>query len=170
MSTYLRNVGMLMLFLRSFAYGAGGGGGSSGGGGSGGGGKSPSEEIVKDPVIRAAKDGIAKQDWSGAQALLKKAIAANPGNADYHNLYAFVTRKGPNPDMNLVFSEYAEALRLDPKHRGAHEYLGEAYLQINEVTKAKEQLASLGKLCNFGCEEYSELKQSLKQYESAHPQ
>jgi hypothetical protein len=72
--------------------------------------------------------------------------------------------------MNLVFSEYAEALRLDPKHRGAHEYLGEAYLQINEVAKAREQLATLSKLCTFGCEEYSDLKKSLKQYELAHPQ
>jgi hypothetical protein len=72
--------------------------------------------------------------------------------------------------MNLVFSEYAEALRLDPKHRGAHEYLGEAYLQINEVAKAREQRASLSKLCTFGCEEYSDVKQSLKQYEFAHPQ
>lgn len=142
----------------------------AGGGSSGGNGKSSGDDMVKDPVIRAAKDGIAKQDWSGTQALLKKAIASNPGNADYHNLLAYTTRKGPNPDMELVFSEYAEALRIDPKHLGAHEYLGEAYLQINDVTRAKEQLAALSKLCTFGCEEYSDLKRSLKQYESTHPQ
>jgi Tfp pilus assembly protein PilF len=164
MRLHIRNFVLLILFLSTFAYASGGG--SSGGGGS----KAISEETVKDPIIRAAKEGIAKQDWSGTQTLLKKAVAANPGNADYHNLYAFATRKGPNPDMSLVFSEYAEALRIDPKHRGAHEYLGEAYLQINEVSKAREQLASLSKLCAFGCEEYSDLKQSLKQYESAHPQ
>jgi Tfp pilus assembly protein PilF len=154
---------MVMLFISSVAYG-------SGGGGTGGGSKSPSDDIVKDPVIRAAKDGIAKQDWSGTQALLKKALVSSPGNADYHNLLAYTTRKGPSPDMALVFSEYAEALRIDPKHRGAHEYLGEAYLQINDVAKAKEQLASLDKLCTFGCEEYSDLKQSLKKYETTHPQ
>lgn len=159
----LRAFGMVMLFITSVAYGAGGGS-------SGGSSKSSGDDMVKDPVIRAAKEGIAKQDWSGTQALLKKAIASNPGNADYHNLLAYSTRKGPNPDMSLVFSEYGEALRIDPKHRGAHEYLGEAYLQINDVTKAKEQLASLNKLCTFGCEEYSDLKQSLKQYESTHPQ
>lgn len=82
------------------------------------------EEFVKDPTIRAAKSAIAMQDWVGAQELLRKAIAADPANADYHNLYAFTTRKGPDPDMTLVFSEYAEALRIDPNHRGAHEYLG----------------------------------------------
>jgi Tfp pilus assembly protein PilF len=151
-----------MLFVSSVAYGAGGeiSEGNS---------KSSGEDVVKDPVIRAAKEGIAREDWLGTQVLLKKAIATNSGNADYHNLLAYTTRKGPNPDMSLVFSEYAEALRIDPKHRGAHEYLGEAYLQINDVAKAKEQLDLLSKLCTFGCEEYSDLKQSLKKYESIHP-
>jgi hypothetical protein len=96
--------------------------------------------------------------------LLNKAIASHPGNANYHNLYAFAIRKGPDPDMSLVFSEYAEALRIDPKHRGAHEYLGEAYLQINDLTKAKVQLAALDKLCFFVCEEYSDLKQAITKY------
>jgi Tfp pilus assembly protein PilF len=152
-----------MLFISSVAYAAGG---DSSEGSS----NSSGDDIVKDPVIRAAKEGIAKKDWTGTQVLLKKAIASSPRNADYHNLLAYTTRKGPNPDMALVFSEYAEALRIDPKHRGAHEYLGEAYLQINDVAKAKEQLALLSKLCTFGCEEYSDLKQSMKQYESTHPQ
>jgi Tfp pilus assembly protein PilF len=163
MRSTLRVLGLVMVFASSFAYGAGGGSYA-------GSGKSSTEEIVKDPVIRAAKDGIAKEDWAGTQALLKNAIESNPGNADYHNLLAYTTRRGPNPDMAVVFSEYAEALRIDPKHRGAHEYLGEAYLQIDDVPKAREQLALLDKLCTFGCEEYSQLKRSLKEYESTHAQ
>ena len=163
MRSTLRVLGLVMVFASSFAYGAGGGSYA-------GSGKSSTEEIVKDPVIRAAKDGIAKEDWAGTQALLKNAIESNPGNADYHNLLAYTTRRGPNPDMAVVVSEYAEALRIDPKHRGAHEYLGEAYLQIDDVPKAREQLALLDKLCTFGCEEYSQLKRSLKEYESTHAQ
>lgn len=165
MRPYLKYFGVLLFSLGPVAFAAGGGGGSSGGAAN-----SQREEVVKDPIIRAAKNGIAKQDWAGTQELLKKAVASNPGNADYHNLYAFTTRKGPDPNMSLVFSEYAEALRIDPKHRGAHEYLGEAYLQINDVAKAKMQLAALDKLCLFGCEEYSDLKQSIMQYEAIHPQ
>jgi Tfp pilus assembly protein PilF len=165
-----RWLGVLLFLLGSVAWAAGGGGGSSGAGSSGGGGGGGSKSVVKDPVIQAAQDGIARQDWLGVQALLKKALASNPANADYHNLYAFSTRKGPNPDMALVLAEYAEALRIDPKHRGAHEYLGEAYLQMQDLPKAREQLAALDKLCTFGCEEYSDLKRALKQYETAHPQ
>ena len=45
------------------------------------------------------------------------AVAADPSNANYHNLYAYSLRKGANPDMSLVFKHYNEALRIDPKHR-----------------------------------------------------
>jgi cytochrome c-type biogenesis protein CcmH/NrfG len=31
---------------------------------------------------------------------------------------------------------YGKALKIDPKHRGAREYLGEAYLQMNDLLKA----------------------------------
>jgi hypothetical protein len=71
--------------------------------------------------------------------------------------------------MDRVFSHYNEALRLNPKHRGAHEYLGEAYLMTNSLAKAKEQLAALDKLCFFGCEEYSDLKKAIASYEVNHP-
>jgi hypothetical protein len=81
-------------------------------------------------------------------------------------MYAYSLRKGPNPDMSLVFKHYNEALRIDPKHKGANEYLGEAYLMVNNLPKAKEQLAVLDKLCFFSCKEYSELKKSIADYEA----
>ena len=94
------------------------------------------------------------------------ALASDPGNADLHNLYAYSIRKGANPDMALVFRHYDEALRIDPKHRGAQEYIGEAYLMVGNLAKAKEHLAALDKLCFFGCEEYDELKKAITAYEA----
>ncbi len=78
----------------------------------------------RDPVLEQVAAAKAKNDWGEAQATLRQALARNPDNADYHNLYAYSIRKGPNPDMSLVFKHYNEALRIDPDHRGAHEYLG----------------------------------------------
>ncbi len=75
-------------------------------------------------------------------------------------------RKGPNPNMDLVFKHYTEALRLDPQHRGAHEYIGEAYLMVNNVAKAREHLATLDRLCTFGCEEFTDLKKAIADYEA----
>jgi tetratricopeptide (TPR) repeat protein len=69
--------------------------------------------------------------------------------------------------MTLVFKHYEEALRIDPKHRDAHEYIGEAYLMINQPTKAKEHLAALDKLCFLPCEEYTDLKKAVAQYEAS---
>lgn len=120
----------------------------------------------EDPAVKTAKAAIAAGDYASAQLSLKVALAADPGNADLHNLYAYSLRKGVNPDMELVFKHYQEALRLDPKHRGAQEYIGEAYLMVNNLPKAKEHLAALDKLCFFGCSEYTELKKAIVAYEA----
>ena len=122
----------------------------------------------KDPKLEQARNAIGKQDWAGARNILREAVARNPQSADYHNLYAYSIRKGANPAMDLVFRHYNEALRLDPKHRGAHEYIGEAYLMSGNVAKAKEHLAQLDRLCTFGCEEYTKLKKDIAAYEQQH--
>jgi len=120
----------------------------------------------RDATLDRARDAIAQKDWAAAQAVLRDAVARDPQNADYHNLYAYSVRKGPNPDMSLVFKEYNAALSIDPKHKGAHEYLGEAYLMVGNVDKAKEHLGQLDKICFFGCNEFNELKASISDYEA----
>ncbi len=92
-------------------------------------------------------------------------MTKNPGNADYHNLYAYSIRKGENPNMEEVFRQYNEALRIDPDHRNAHEYLGEAYLMAGNLDQAKEHLRALDKLCFFPCEQYTMLKKAVADYE-----
>jgi Flp pilus assembly protein TadD len=128
----------------------------------------PEPEKPKDKSLEDARAAIGRQDWAGAQAVLREAVARSPQNADYHNLYAYSMRKGPNPAMDQVFRHYNEALRIDPKHRAAHEYIGEAYLMSGNVEKAKEHLAQLDKLCRFGCEEFSKLRKEVATYEQQH--
>jgi predicted Zn-dependent protease len=127
---------------------------------------SPPASRPSDPYLERFDAAKGRQDWPAAAAAMKEAVAAKPGSADYHNLYAYSLRKGGTQDMDQVFKHYNEALRLDPKHRGAHEYLGEAYLQVGNVAKAKDELAALDKLCFFGCSEYSELKAAISQHEA----
>ncbi len=132
------------------------------------GGDSWSTGPSEDPAITRAQDAIQAKDWVRAASVMREALAAHPDNAEYHNLYAYALRKGPNPDMKEVFRHYEEALRIDPKHRNAHEYIGEAYLQVGNLAKAKEQLAALDKLCFFSCEQYDELKRAIAEYEARH--
>ena len=124
-----------------------------------------SAPATSDPVLEQAAAAGERKDWPAAQALLREALAKTPDNADYHNLYAYALRNGANPDMSLVFKHYNEALRLDPKHRGAHEYIGEAYLLVGNAAKAKEHLAQLDKLCFLPCSEYRDLKTAIADYE-----
>ncbi|HEV2038937.1 MAG TPA: hypothetical protein VGT81_02645, partial [Casimicrobiaceae bacterium] len=60
------------------------------------------------------------------------------------------------------FAEYEEALRLDPQHKGAHEYLGEAYVIAKNIPKAQEHLAALEKLCGRSCPEYKDLDEAIR--------
>ncbi|HEY5900294.1 MAG TPA: tetratricopeptide repeat protein, partial [Burkholderiales bacterium] len=107
----------------------------------------PSSAANSDPTIERYRAASDKQDWKAAAELMRDGVARDPGNADYHNLYAYSLRKGGTKDMDQVFKHYNEALRIDPKHRGAHEYLGEAYLMVGNVAKAKEHLGALDKIC-----------------------
>jgi len=125
----------------------------------------PQPEPPKDSKLEAARAAIARQDWNGAQGVLREALATDASNADYHNLFAYSMRKAGTRDMDLVFKHYNEALRLNPKHRGAHEYIGEAYLLVGNLPKAKEHLKVLDGLCTFGCSEYSDLKKAVSDYE-----
>lgn len=123
----------------------------------------------RDPALEAIQAAIAKPDWAQARALARTAIEKDSANAEYHNLYAYAIRMGANPEMDLVFKHYNEALRLDPKHREAHEYLGEAYLMVGNLGKAKEQLKMLDDLCFFSCAEFTMLKKAIAGYEARQP-
>jgi tetratricopeptide (TPR) repeat protein len=106
-----------------------------------------------------AKTAIARKDWAGAQAVLEPYTASNPRSADGFNLLGYSLRNQKKYDDSLV--AYKQALTLDPKHRGAHEYIGMAYVQMGQLDKAKEHLASLDKICPFSCEEYRDLKKAI---------
>jgi len=131
-----------------------------------GGTQEPRQAPPADPVIEKAQAAIARQDWKQAQDITREAVTKNPGNADYHSLYAYSIRKGENPSMDEVFRHYNEALRIDPQHRNAQEYLGEAYLMAGNLDKAKEHLAILNQLCFFPCEQYTMLKKAVADYEA----
>jgi Flp pilus assembly protein TadD len=116
-----------------------------------------------DPDFEAGKAAIRNQNWNEAIGYFGKVATRDPRNADAQNWLGYANRKSGN--LDAAFKHYDEALRLDPKHRGAHEYIGEAYLMKGDVAKAKEHLAALDRICFFGCEEYSDLKKSIAEYE-----
>jgi len=125
----------------------------------------PAAATSKDPDYTAAADAIKAQKWAAAIPLLEGVVKRDAGNADAFNLLAYATRKNGNAAGSIPI--YERALALDPKHKGAHEYIGEAYLALNNLPKAKEHLARLNSICFFSCEEYRDLKKAVEQYEKS---
>jgi Tfp pilus assembly protein PilF len=115
--------------------------------------------------LASARSAIQAKDWKKAIAELNAAVKAEPKNADAHNLLAYSNRKQAQPNLLKAFEHYKIALQLDPKHKGAHEYIGEAYLMDKKPEEAEKHLATLEKLCgNKTCEEYVDLSKSLAAY------
>jgi tetratricopeptide (TPR) repeat protein len=81
-----------------------------------------------------------------------------------------VSRRRPkNGNLERAFHHYHEALRLDPNHRGAHEYIGEAYLTAGDLAKAEDHLRHLDRLWPSPCEERDDLQKAIDAYRKAHP-
>jgi len=120
-----------------------------------------------DPDFDRAQKEIKARNWVAAIELLNKALARDPANAEIQNQLGFAERNRGN--LDAAFKHYERALALNPKHRGAHEYVGEAYLMTGNLAKAEEHLAILDKLCFFPCEEYKDLKAAIAAYKKQHP-
>jgi len=88
------------------------------------------------------------------------------GNADWNNLMGYSMRKQATPDYAAAAHYYDEALRIDPRHKGALEYSGELALINGDLPKAEERLATLDKACRFSCEEYRDLKRAVDRYKA----
>ena len=115
-----------------------------------------------DPELQKGQALIEKQDWRAAVEVLDNYTHAHPGSADGFNLLGYSYRHLKRYEDALA--AYGKALALDPSHRGAHEYMGEAYIELGQLDKAREHLDALDRLCFFSCDEYRDLK---KAYEAA---
>jgi Tfp pilus assembly protein PilF len=121
---------------------------------------------VQDRLDKARK-AVGSRDWSGAQRELNVAVRESPQNADVHNLLGYTYRKRASPDMAKAYEHYQTALKINPQHRGAHEYIGEAYLIDKRLPDAERHLAALERICGGpACEEYRGLAKSIADYKA----
>lgn len=113
-----------------------------------------------DKAVKAVK----AEKYKDAIDLLKKVVDKEPKKADAWNYLGYSQRKtGQTGD---ALKSYTAALDLDPKHKGAHEYLGELYLMTDNLPKAEEALKKLQALCG-GCDERKELEKAVAAYKKA---
>lgn len=126
----------------------------------------PEPKVNENPNITAGRKAIDAKDYKTAIGYLSKAVQEVPKDADAHTMLAYSYRKVGTFDKSM--EHYQLALKLDSKHRSAHEYLGELYLDMNQPENAEKQLAALKSACPFfgRCEEYDDLKKAIDAYKT----
>jgi tetratricopeptide (TPR) repeat protein len=115
-----------------------------------------------EPDFKAGKKALGAEDWNRAIVAFELAALRDPLNADIQNYIGYAYRR--LRQMGPAIGHYQQALMLNPRHRGAHEHLGEAYLVLGESAKAEQLLAALENLCLIPCEEYNDLKRAIAAY------
>jgi Flp pilus assembly protein TadD len=120
------------------------------------------EAAGQDPSYVAARLAITEGRYADAIRLLGEVLTRDLTSADANNLLGYAHRKSGN--LERAFQHYHEALRLNPDHRGAHEYIGEAYLLAGDLARAEDHLRRLIRLCESSCEERDDLQQAIDAY------
>ncbi|MCB1906701.1 MAG: tetratricopeptide repeat protein [Rhodocyclaceae bacterium] len=128
----------------------------------GGGGSTPARNVARGSDLERAVAAIERGSFQRAIGLLETHTRRSPGDADGWNWLGLARRKAGA--LDAAFIAYRRALELDPEHRGAHEYLGEAYLAAGDLASAEKQLAILDELCWLPCEQFSDLKAAIVAY------
>ena len=110
------------------------------------------------PDLSSVRAKIKAADYQGALAELKVLSETNQ-HPDVYTLMGYSLRKIGDYPTSLTF--YRKALDFNADHKSAREYLGELYVEMGDLPKAREQLAVLTKLCPQGCEEREDLEKLL---------
>ena len=117
---------------------------------------------TRDEDYAAGRRAVEKKDWAEAARLLQRAEVRHPDHPDLQNSLGFSYRNLKQYD--LAFKHYRRAIELDPRHRGAHEYIGEAYLMTGNLAGAERHLATLKQICLLPCEELKDLERAIAEY------
>jgi tetratricopeptide (TPR) repeat protein len=99
------------------------------------------------------------KEYRKAISLLLSVIEEKPRSPDALNYLGYSYRK--TGDYARAVTYYKKALSLDPDHRGANEYLGQAYIELGNLKAAQARLDALESICGIDCDEYNTLKVAL---------
>lgn len=136
--------------------------------------------VPNDVDSTAGLAAFQRADWQGLLEAMTRVVARRPWDDEAQNRMGFAYRKLGN--YRQALGHYQKALDLNPHHRGALEYLGEAYLEMGCAAQARAVLTRLETACQrilgdagdaawqAGCQEWTELQAAITAYrEPAQP-
>lgn len=123
--------------------------------------------LARDADYAAGLAALKAGDAATAVRRFEAALARFPDAADLLNELGYANRKAGRLDKAL--DHYKRALAIDPRHRGAHEYIGETYLLLGDLAAAERHLAALRSICLLPCEELVDLQRAIQEHKSRLP-
>lgn len=131
-------------------------------------GADPTEEksdlVARDADYAAGRAALDSKNWAEAARRFQQASVRQPDDADIQNFLGYAYRN--LKQFDAAFKHYRQALALNPRHRGAHEYIGEAYLMTGDLPSAEKHLAALREICLLPCEELGDLERAVAAYKA----
>jgi predicted Zn-dependent protease len=120
----------------------------------------------------SARRLIKHQEYASAIPHLEAALRQHPKDADIMNYLGYTHRMvgateqadARDKDFQTSLAFYQAALAINPVHKGVHEYLGELFLQMNNLNAAHHEMNELVILCPDGCDERDTLAKALAAY------
>ena len=120
--------------------------------------------VERDVDYAAGKKAVADKRWAEAAARFKVAARRDPDNADLQNYLGYSYRN--LKQFDLAFAHYKRSIELNPRHRGAHEYIGETYLMVGDLPNAEKHLKALREICLLPCDEIADLEKAIRKHRS----
>ncbi len=115
--------------------------------------------------LEEGKDKNAKKKFKDAFSLGAEITQADSTYHEAWNLMGYSARKLGWYDKAL--DAYDHCLRIKPDYAPAREYLGEAYVELKQIDKAREQLSKLEQL--GATEDANTLRAAIEAFEKANP-
>jgi tetratricopeptide (TPR) repeat protein len=116
--------------------------------------------VLPDPDLTEYAYSLAKADRY-QEAIDVLDMLDNPNTPRALNYRGYATRKLGRTDEGIGY--YLKSVALDPNYSQVREYLGEAYVIQGKYDLAKDQLATIERLCGSkDCEYYEDLADALK--------
>ncbi|HEX2842613.1 tetratricopeptide repeat protein [Hyphomicrobium sp.] len=112
-----------------------------------------SDDQIYESAYLSAKNG----NYQAAIAMASQ--AQNKEDPRILRVTGFATRKLGDVDGAMPY--YQKALDINPGDTKTREYMGEAFLSLGELAKAREQLREIEKHCGVSCEDYQTLADAI---------
>ena len=121
-----------------------------------------SSQLDDENLYRAGRDLAVLGRYDDAIKVLSN--SRNKNDPRVLNYLGYSHRKAGRIDTGIGY--YLAALKIDPDHTLVREYLGEAYLQLNDLDNARDQLTEIENRCGTQCKEYVELASLIRQHQA----